>query len=270
MKLILRDDNKLTDIPVIYIMPNKSQPRKIFNKDELDALSQSILKNGILQPLTVRKHSPVEYELIAGERRLRAAIMAGFAKVPCIVMKCTDNQSAIFALIENLQRTDLNMFEEAFGIKKLITECNMTQEQIAKQIGKNQSTVANKLRLLRLTPEEQKIILNNKLTERHARVVLKLGEEKRLAALKKIAEDSLNVAKSEKLVNEMLGDCPVKKKKSINQKFIIKDVRIFINTFMKAYDTMKSSGINAVSNKVESDEYIEYSVRIPKRSVYSS
>ena len=101
MKLILRDDNKLTDIPVIYIMPNKSQPRKIFNKDELDALSQSILKNGILQPLTVRKHSPVEYELIAGERRLRAAIMAGFAKVPCIVMKCTDNQSAIFALIEN-------------------------------------------------------------------------------------------------------------------------------------------------------------------------
>ena len=231
MKLILRDDNKLTDIPVIYIMPNKSQPRKIFNKDELDALSQSILKNGILQPLTVRKHSPVEYELIAGERRLRAAIMAGFAKVPCIVMKCTDNQSAIFALIENLQRTDLNMFEEAFGIKKLITECNMTQEQIAKQIGKNQSTVANKLRLLRLTPEEQKIILNNKLTERHARVVLKLGEEKRLAALKKIAEDSLNVAKSEKLVNEMLGDCPVKKKKSINQKFIIKDVRIFFYTF---------------------------------------
>lgn len=186
MKLILRDDNKLTDIPVIYIMPNKSQPRKVFNKDELEALSQSIAKNGILQPLTVRKHSPVEYELITGERRLRAAIMAGFAKVPCIVMKCTDNQSAIFALIENLQRSDLNMFEEALGIKKLITECNMTQEQIAKQIGKNQSTVANKLRLLRLTPEEQKIILNNNLTERHARVVLKLSEEKDWRRLKKL------------------------------------------------------------------------------------
>lgn len=269
MKLIQREENKLADIPVIYIIPNRSQPRKIFDKDELSALSSSIAKNGILQPLTVRKISAVEYELVAGERRLRAAIMAGFSKVPCIIMKCSDNQSAIFALIENLQRADLNMFEEAFAIKRLILECNMTQEQVARQIGKNQSTVANKLRLLRLSNEEQKIILENNLTERHARVILKLNESKRKTALEKIVAASLNVTKSEELVNSMLGESDKKRKKSNNQKFIIKDVRIFINTFMKAYDTMKLSGINAISNKTESDEYIEYSVKIPKMSAYS-
>ena len=145
-----KNDNRLAEISVAYIVPNKSQPRKVFNDEELNQLSRSIAKNGILQPLTVRRISPVEYELIAGERRLRGAIMAGFDKVPCIIMRCSDNQSAVFALIENLQRADLNMFEEAFAIKRLIVECRMTQEQIARQLGKNQSTIANKIRLLKI------------------------------------------------------------------------------------------------------------------------
>lgn len=265
----LKEENRLADIPVTYITPNKSQPRKIFNEDELNALSKSILRNGILQPLTVRRISPVEYELVAGERRLRAAIIAGFNKVPCIVMRCSDNQSAVFALLENLQRADLNMFEEAMAIKKLIIECRMTQEQVARQLGKKQSTIANKLRLLKLGESEQLIIIQNNLTERHARVVLKLKEEDRKNALERIVSNSLNVVQSEKLINEILDGTDKKQQKKQNQRFIIKDVRIFLNTFTKAFDTMKSSGIDAVSNKVESDEYIEYSVRIPKTSAYS-
>lgn len=264
-----KDENKLIEVPVVYIMPNKSQPRKIFNEDELEALSRSIARNGILQPLTVRRISPVEYELVAGERRLRAAIMAGFNKVPCILMKCSDNQSAVFALLENLQRSDLNMFEEAVAIKRLITECKMTQEQIARQLGKTQSTIANKLRLLKLSDCEQLIIIKNNLTERHARVLLKLAEDQRRIALEHIVSGSLNVVQSEKLINSMLDGKIKKQPKKRNQRIIIKDVRIFVNTFTKAFDTMKSSGINAVSNKVESDDYIEYSVKIPKASAYS-
>lgn len=264
-----RDSNKLAEIPVIYIFPNKSQPRKFFQDEELTSLSNSIYRNGIIQPLTVRKISSVEYELVAGERRLRAAIMAGFNKVPCIIMKCSDNQSAIFALIENIQRADLNMFEEAQAIKKLILECRMTQDQIARQLGKKQSTIANKLRLLKLNEAEQKFIIENKLTERHARLMLKVDEYERLKVLEKIVEESMNVTESERYIENMHNKTIEKQSKKQNPKIVIKDVRIFINTLTKAFDTMKLSGVNAISNKVESDEYIEYSVKIPKSSVYS-
>lgn len=264
-----RDSNRLAEIPVIYIFPNKSQPRKFFQEEELTSLSNSIYRNGIIQPLTVRKISSVEYELVAGERRLRAAIMAGFNKVPCIVMKCSDNQSAVFALIENIQRSDLNMFEEALAIKKLILECRMTQDQIARQLGKKQSTIANKLRLLKLNEDEQKFIIENKLTERHARLMLKVDEDERIKVLEKIVEESLNVTDSEKYIENMHNKTFEKKSKKQNHKIVIKDVRIFINTLTKAFDTMKLSGVNAISNKIESDEYIEYSVKIPKSSAYS-
>lgn len=264
-----RDSSRLSEIPVIYIFPNKSQPRKFFQEEELNSLSNSIYRNGIIQPLTVRKISSVEYELVAGERRLRAAIMAGFSKVPCIVMKCSDNQSAVFALIENIQRADLNMFEEAQAIKKLILECKMTQDQIARQLGKKQSTIANKLRLLKLNEDEQKFIIENNLTERHARLMLKVDEDERIKVLEKIVEESLNVTDSEKYIENMHNKTFEKQSKKQNHKIVIKDVRIFINTLTKAFDTMKLSGVNAISNKIESDEYIEYSVKIPKSSVYS-
>lgn len=265
-----KNESRLTEIAVTYIVPNKAQPRKVFNEDELNLLSKSIAKNGILQPLTVRRISPIEYELIAGERRLRAAIMAGFDKVPCIIMKCSDNQSAIFALIENLQREDLNMFEEAFAIKRLVVECRMTQEQIARQLGKNQSTVANKIRLLKINDEQQQIIINNNLSERHARTILKLDHDNRLIALDRIVKENLNVNQTEILVNDILNNNVKKKKENKNQRIVIKDVRIFINTFMKAFDTMKQSGINAISKKTEDDEFIEYSVKIPKNTAYSN
>ncbi len=266
MILKSKDCNKLMEIPVIYIFPNKSQPRKYFAEDELVELSSSIYRNGIIQPLIVRKISSVEYELVAGERRLRAATMAGFDKVPCIVIKCTDDQSAIFALIENIQRSDLNMFEEALAIKRIIIECKLTQEQIARQLGKKQSTIANKLRLLKLQDNVQEFIINNNLSERHARLMLKVKEEDRMNILQKIVNDSLNVTQSEKYIETRNNNDNENKKQ--NKKIVIKDVRIFINTLTKAFDTMKLSGVNAISNKIENDEYIEYSVKIPKSSVY--
>ena len=156
LNFLVKSENIISEIPIIKIRPNKAQPRKQFNEDELSALSRSIAENGILQPLTVRKVSNTEYELIAGERRLRAAVTAGLRKVPCIVVRCSEKESAIYALLENLQRADLGMFEEARGISRLIRRYGLTQEQAAQRLGKSQSGVANKLRLLRLTEDEQR------------------------------------------------------------------------------------------------------------------
>ena len=264
-----KNESKLIDIPIKLIKPNKHQPRKIFNENELLSLTESIVNNGLLQPLSVKKISQNEYELIAGERRLRACALAGISKVPCIVMKCSDRQSAVFALIENLQRSNLNMFEEALAIRRLILECSLTQERVAKQLGKNQSTIANKLRLLRLDKSEQEIIIVSKLTERHARILLRYEPNIRKIILSKMINDNLNVKQSEKFAEMLIkNNEKVKSKKQNNTKIIVKDVRIFINTISKAIDTMKLSGIEAFTNTTESDDYIEYNVKIPKSRIY--
>ncbi len=254
------------DIPARKIRPNKTQPRKEFDEEELRSLSQSIANNGLLQPLTVRKIRNDEYELIAGERRLRASIMAGFRRIPCIIMKCSDKDSAVFALIENLQRRDLGMFEEARGISRLIRKYNITQEQVALQIGKKQSTVANKLRLLRLTLDEQDWIIKAGLTERHARALLKLSDEdQRKKALSHIVAENLNVKESERYIESLLHKNSVQNEPCDREKkVVIKDVRIFVNTINKAVDTMRLSGIDAISQKQETEKYIEYTVKIPK------
>lgn len=241
-----KEEPKLVEIPITCIRPNRSQPRRVFAEDELCSLAQSIASNGILQPLTVRRVSQSEYELIAGERRLRASIMVGLQKVPCIVMKCSDRQSAVYALLENLQRADLNMFEEARAIRKLILDCSLTQERVAKQLGKKQSTIANKLRLLRLNEEEQEKIIDAGLTERHARVLLKLDGEQRKQVLEKAVSGNLNVKQTEILVERALQQS---KTKGQHAKIIIKDVRIFMNTLNKAIDTMRLSGIDALTEK---------------------
>jgi ParB family chromosome partitioning protein len=267
MRFISKGENKVLDIPAIKIRPNKTQPRKNFDDDELKNLSQSIANNGLLQPLTVRRLRNGEYELIAGERRLRASVMAGFQKIPCIVIKCSDKDSAVFALIENLQRKDLGMFEEARGISRLIRKYGITQEQAALQIGKKQSTVANKLRLLRLTLEEQDWITQAGLTERHARALLKISDDDlRKEALSHIVAENLNVKESEHYINTIL-------EKGINvgnfkgeKKVVVRDVRIFVNTITKAVDTMRLSGIDAISQKQETADYIEYTVKIPKNN----
>ena len=270
MNFSSRPYNKVLMIPTIRIRPNKTQPRRNFDEDELFSLSQSICENGILQPLTVRKINQTEYELIAGERRLRAGVMAGLNKVPCVVLKCNDKESAVFALIENIQRTDLSMFEQARGIARLIRKYGLTQEQAAIKLGKKQSTVANKLRLLKLTFEEQEWILSDNLSERHARALLRIEEETlRREALSRIITDNMSAGESESFITDVLmkNSCEMSKNPPKGEKKIaIKDVRIFVNTINKAVDTMRLSGINAISRKNETDEYIEYTVKIPKQA----
>lgn len=254
--------NKVIEIETKLILPNPHQPRKMFPSNEIAALAESISQNGILQPLSVRRFKD-KYELIAGERRLRAAKLCGFTSVPCIVHEINDRNSAILALVENIQRQDLSFFEEAIAIEKLITYYGMTQEDAAAKLGKAQSTVANKLRLLRITPEERDLIMKFNLTERHARALLKLASpEERLTILDKIIKHNLNVEKSERLIDDFIG---LQKERSSYKKRskVFQNVKMFVNTINKAVETMQAAGISADSRKIQNEDYIEYRVRIP-------
>lgn len=258
-------NDKIIWMSINDLFANPLQPRRQFDEIELISLAESIRQNGILQPLTIRSKNG-RYELIAGERRLRAAKLAGLTKVPCITVDATERQSALFALIENIQRQDLNFFEEAEGISRLMKEWSMTQEDAAIKLGKAQSTLANKMRLLRLSQEERQLIIKEHLTERHARALLKIEPSHyRLPILKQIIEKGLNVSETEQLIDKLLSVTPHQS----SQKFIpiIKDVRIFINTVEHAIELMRSSGINALSEHKEIDGYIEYYIRIPSEQM---
>lgn len=251
-------------IPEQEIMPNPTQPRRHFDRQELANLAQSIRANGILQPVTVRT-IPGAYELIAGERRLRAARLAGLTHIPCILINADDRKTALFSLLENLQRQDLSFFEEADAIQKLMRVYGLSQEEAARKLGMAQSTLSNKLRLLRL-PESIRLTLEREqLTERHARTLLRLETAAQMEeALSRIIDEKLNVAQSEKLIDQLLQK-PVSEKKGKKAPIkLFKDVRLFVNTLNHAVDTMKRAGISAASSRNETDEYIEYIVRIPK------
>ena len=254
--------NKVIEIDVRLIVPNPHQPRTEFDDSDIRSLAESIGQNGILQPLSVRK-SGERYELIAGERRLRAAKMCGLQAVPCIVHDISERNSAILALVENIQRQDLSFFDEAAAIEKLISYYGMTQEDAASKLGKAQSTIANKLRLLRITPEERELIMNFNLTERHARALLKLGScEERMNILEKVIKNKLNVERTEKLVEDYIGQKKVRQSYRTRSK-VFQNVKIFVNTINKAIETMQSAGIDADSRKIQNEENIEYRVRIP-------
>lgn len=258
--------NKVIEIAISDIIPNPYQPRKSFN-DDLTALAESIAQNGILQPLSVRRKDG-QFELIAGERRLRAAQMCGLEVVPCIVHDVSDRHSAVLALVENIQRQDLSFFDEAAAIEKLITHYGMTQEDAAAKLGRAQSTIANKLRLLRLTDKERELITRYSLTERHARSLLRLGSaEDRLFILEKIIKNNLNVERSERLIDEFIGTQHNKVSYS-KRSAVFQNVKMFVNTINKAVETMQAAGISADSRKIQNEDYIEYRVRIPiqKRS----
>lgn len=258
-----KNENKLTNLSISQINQNRFQPRSDFNRDELMKLAESIEQNGLIQPIVVRRVTPDSYELIVGERRLRACVMAGLTRIPAVIMNCSQRQSAILSLIENLERTDLNMFEQARAIRRLILDCRMTQEQVAKQLGKNQSTIANKLRLLRLEDDEQNMILSLGLTERHARLFLKLEGEQRKQCINKAAKYNMTVAQTEQMIKNVLS---AHEEPHNKPKIVIKDVRIFMNTINKALETMKQSGVSAALSKKENDDYIEYTVKIAKSS----
>lgn len=258
----------ITYLSIDYVRPNPYQPRKQFSKAALEELCESIKQYGVIQPINVRRMSGNNYELVAGERRLRAAIMAGLKEIPAIVINVNDNDSAVIALIENLQREDLSYMEEADGYNNLINDHGFTQEDLAQKIGKSQSTIANKIRLLRLPPMVKKILSDNSLTERHARALLKLHDEQlQLKVLKHVCEKGLNVKKTEELVERAIEKFSQKEKEKVpDRKFTkaIRDIRIFVNTIRQAIDLMKSSGVNAKAAQFDRGEYVEFIIRIPK------
>lgn len=255
--------SRLTEIPIDSIATNPYQPRKTFSSDSIAELSDSIKQYGLIQPITVRKGTYSKYELIAGERRLRACRLAEMKSVPAIIVDVNNCDSAALALIENLQRENLNFFDEAEGYSNLISDFNITQEELAEKIGKTQATIANKIRILKLSPLVKKTIRTNGLTERHARAILRLpNEDAQLKALNVITKRRLNVTQTDEYIESLLS--PAKKKELKKPLRVFKDVRIFANTIKQAIDIMNQSGVNAYSEKSENEEYIEYLVRIPK------
>lgn len=247
-------------IPTGDILPNPNQPRKEFALDKLVELAQSISENGVLQPLTVSMEGG-RPTLVAGERRLRAARIAGLREVPCVEVAADERQRRVLALVENLQREDMNCFETAEGIRELMTAYELTQCETAQQLGYSQSAVANKLRLLRLSPDERRRVLDAGLTERHARVLLRLDERAmREHALERMIREKMTVARSERMVDELLTG-RVRRRRA---KPLVKDVRVFFNTVNHALDIMRRGGIAAESQRRDEEDYIEYIVRIPR------
>ncbi|MBP3436501.1 MAG: ParB/RepB/Spo0J family partition protein [Clostridia bacterium] len=257
---------EVTQIPVALITANPAQPRQAFDEGALFALADSIKRYGILQPLSVRKVANT-YELIAGERRLRAAVMAGCELVPCIVYTVSEKASAELAVVENLLREDLNMFEVAGAMEQLAKGYGLTQEEIAQRLSVSQSQVANKLRLLRLHDGIREKILAEGLTERHARALLRLPEELWEKTLDKMIEGKCNVAAAEKMVEDILEDRakngePTRKKKRFRG--AMRDLRLFYNSVERAMDIVRGCGISVKSRKEEEEKEIRLIISIAK------
>ena len=255
----------IMSIAISEIVPNRFQPRRSFNEGELSALGESIRENGLIQPISVRKIKG-GYELIAGERRLRACKLIGRQKIEAIVYDIGDEDSANWALIENLQRSDLSPFEEAEAIGKLISLWKVSGEEAAKRLGIASSTLSNKLRILKLEPSVRKIIIEKNLTERHARELLRIETEKgREEAAKFSAEKELNVPETVRYIDRLLEKEKPKRKEA---RYIVKDFRLFINTFEHAVNVMNSAGLGAVSTVSENEEAIIYTVAVPKAKAF--
>lgn len=250
------ETGRVVFLPARAIKSNPAQPRQIFKEEALAELAESIRQHGILQPLSVRR-SGVSYELIAGERRLRAGILAGLTEIPCIVMNMDSQESSMAAMIENLQRQDLDFVEEAMGIARLMDVGSMSQEQVAKLLGKSQSAVANKLRILRHSPQVLEALRQADLTERHARALLKLSDEgEKLRAIAVITRLGMSVARTEKYIENLNGGEEEQARKV--------NVRSFLNNLSQALQRIQSSGISAVSERRETEDQIVFTITIPK------
>lgn len=259
------ETGRVVHLPIHAIYPNPGQPRKIFDPAGLQELAASILQYGILQPLTVRRKGDF-YELVAGERRLRASRMAGLTEVPCIVMALDEEQSGMLALVENLQRRDLDYIEEAEGLARLMRIYGLSQEQAASRVGKSQSAVANKLRILRHSPKVLEALRTHQLSERHARALLKLtSEQDRLDTIRIIVDRNLNVARTEQYIDR-LTDPPANTPRPVRG-LILRDVRVFLNTVSHNLEIIRSAGIPADCGQEETDNEIVLTIRIPKQAV---
>ncbi len=261
---VLSRKDKIVYLPLPCIEPNRDQPRRRFDSARLNELAASIRENGILQPLTV-KQSGKNYMLISGERRLRAAHIAGICEIPCIIVDAERNDMAILALIENLQRDNLNFIEEATGISHLMKLCGYTQEEVAKKLGKSQSAISNKLRLLKLEDSVISRLVDFSLTERHARALLQLScEEERLSALDYIKEHILNVNEAENYITSLLNKKSGHVEPKQNEQYVIRDVGLFFNTVNRALKTMQRSGLKADLVKNEDENTITFEIKIFK------
>ncbi len=250
------ETGRVVFLPARAIRPNPAQPRKVFREEALEELAESIRRHGILQPLSVRRVG-TNYELIAGERRLRAAQMAGLTELPCLILNMDEKESGIAAMVENLQRQDLDYIEEAVGISRLVTQWNMSQEQVARLLGKSQSAVANKLRLLRHSDIVLATLREANLTERHARALLKLTtEDQKLAAITEIVRQSMSVARTESYIDSLLAEKPAKADHT--------NVNTFLNSLTQSLAKIQRCGIGAISERRETDSQIVVTITIPK------
>ncbi|MFB9989885.1 nucleoid occlusion protein [Bacillus benzoevorans] len=257
-------NEEINKVPIDDIIPNRFQPRTIFDDEKIEELSRTIHTHGIIQPIVVRPLEDGGFEIIAGERRWRAMKKLGWDLVPAIIKDFNDTETASVALIENLQREELSPIEEAIAYGKLLELHQLTQEALAQRLGKGQSTVANKLRLLKLPQEVQDALLNKTITERHARSLIPLKDpEKQVKLLTEIIEKNLNVKQTEDRVVKMLGQTQEKPKP--RRKAFSKDVRIAVNTIRQSLSMVSDNGINLDSKEEEFEEYYQFTIKIPKK-----
>ncbi|WP_040206671.1 nucleoid occlusion protein [Neobacillus jeddahensis] len=257
-------NEEIKKIPINQIIPNRFQPRTVFDEDKIEELSRTIHIHGIIQPIVVREFAIDKYEIIAGERRWRAMKKLGWAEAPAIVKNLSDTETASVALIENLQREELSPIEEAIAYGKLLELHNLTQEALAQRLGKGQSTVANKLRLLKLPQPIQEALLNKIITERHARALIPLKDpEKQVALLAEVIEKNWNVKQTEERVVRLLEQKDAKPKPK--RKAFSKDMRIAVNTIRQSLTMVTDSGINLDAEEEEFDEFYQFTIRIPKK-----
>jgi ParB family transcriptional regulator, chromosome partitioning protein len=263
-ELIIEKNEEIKKIPIDHIVPNRFQPRTIFDEEKIEELARTIHIHGIIQPIVVREFAIDQYEIIAGERRFRAMKKLGWTEAPAIIKNLSDTETASVALIENLQREELSPIEEAMAYGKLLELHNLTQEALAQRLGKGQSTVANKLRLLKLPQPIQEALLNKIITERHARALIPLKDpEKQVALLAEIIEKNFNVKQTEERVVKLLeqkNEKPKPKRKAFS-----KDMRIAVNTIRQSLSMVTDSGINLDAEEEEFEEFYQFTIRIPKK-----
>ena len=262
------EHSTLAIIPVDYIRPNPYQPRRVFSEESLNELAQSIKRYGLLQPITVRKLSQNYYEIVAGERRWRAVCRAGFTHIKAVVQSVIDEDSATIALIENLQRENLHFFEEAEGYMSLMKEHGLTQEELARRLGKNQSTIANKMRILKLPTAVKEKITMYKLSERHARALLRLhNEEAQLKLIRDVKQKNLSVKLTEELVERTLSKLYGEEPAAVAQQNVVclmRDYRIYLNTIKKALSRIKKNGVKVSYQACEYKDKVSVSIELAK------
>lgn len=257
----LQDD--VVQLPVSNVQPNTYQPRTEFDEEKIQELAQTFQTHGIIQPIIVRKTEEEQYELIAGERRLRAAKFLEWETISSIIRDLSDAETASIALIENIQREELSVIEEAQAYKQLIYLHELTQEALAQRLGKSQSTVANRLRLLQLPENIQQGIIDKQITERHARAMMKLEEDMQLEVFEQIVKDKLNVRQTEELIEKLL-EKPAKKKKTTKPKMFSKDIRIATNTIRESLKMITETGIDVESEEEELDDAYQITIKVKK------